>query len=190
MQVAQAMKVHSELAKLRDEKIARFVGLSAHGYFDKALSAPDIWTAAREGNLAAVKESLATGTSVNSREPLSGATPLNVSAVSGQTAVAALLIDRGADLSIANNDGNTAMHIASFFSYPDLVELFLKHGASIHVKNAKGETPLDLVSADWSPELAKVYTSIAKRLDMQIDLPRIRQARPKVAKLLREHATM
>jgi predicted aldo/keto reductase-like oxidoreductase len=38
MSVEQAMKIHAELVKLRDERIARFVGLSAHGYFDKALA--------------------------------------------------------------------------------------------------------------------------------------------------------
>ena len=38
MSVEQAMKIHAELVKLRDERITRFVGLSAHGYFDKALA--------------------------------------------------------------------------------------------------------------------------------------------------------
>jgi len=38
MTVEQAMKVHSELFKLRDENIVRFIGLSAHSYFDKALA--------------------------------------------------------------------------------------------------------------------------------------------------------
>ncbi len=37
MTVEQAMKIHAEQVKLRDEKITRFVGFSAHGYFDKAL---------------------------------------------------------------------------------------------------------------------------------------------------------
>jgi len=32
------MKIQAALAKLRDEKITRFLGLSAHGYFDKALA--------------------------------------------------------------------------------------------------------------------------------------------------------
>lgn len=35
MSVKQAMKIHGELVKLRDEGIARFIGLSAHHYFDK-----------------------------------------------------------------------------------------------------------------------------------------------------------
>ncbi len=38
MTVAQAMKVHGELVKLRDERIVRFIGFSAHSYFDKALA--------------------------------------------------------------------------------------------------------------------------------------------------------
>jgi predicted aldo/keto reductase-like oxidoreductase len=38
MSVEQAMKIHGELVKLRDEKITRFLGFSAHGYFDKALA--------------------------------------------------------------------------------------------------------------------------------------------------------
>ena len=38
MTVEQAMKIHGELIKLRDERIARFIGLSAHSYFDKALA--------------------------------------------------------------------------------------------------------------------------------------------------------
>ena len=38
MSVAQAMKVHTAMVKLGDEKVIRLVGLSAHGYFDKALA--------------------------------------------------------------------------------------------------------------------------------------------------------
>jgi predicted aldo/keto reductase-like oxidoreductase len=32
------MKIHAQLVKLRDEKVTRFLGLSAHSYFDKALT--------------------------------------------------------------------------------------------------------------------------------------------------------
>ncbi len=38
MSVEQAMKIHSELLKLRDEGVTKFIGLSAHSYFDKALA--------------------------------------------------------------------------------------------------------------------------------------------------------
>jgi len=36
MSVEEAMKIHAELVKLREERVTRFVGFSAHGYFDKA----------------------------------------------------------------------------------------------------------------------------------------------------------
>jgi len=38
MSVEQAMKIHAELVKLRDEKVMRFIGFSAHSFFDKALA--------------------------------------------------------------------------------------------------------------------------------------------------------
>jgi predicted aldo/keto reductase-like oxidoreductase len=38
MTVEQAMKIHGELVKLRDERVVRFIGFSAHSYFDKALA--------------------------------------------------------------------------------------------------------------------------------------------------------
>jgi predicted aldo/keto reductase-like oxidoreductase len=38
MSIKEAMKVHVELVKLRDEGVVRFIGFSAHSYFDKALA--------------------------------------------------------------------------------------------------------------------------------------------------------
>jgi len=38
MTVEQAMKIHDELVKLRNEHIVRFIGFSAHSYFDKVLA--------------------------------------------------------------------------------------------------------------------------------------------------------
>ena len=38
MSVKQAMKIHGELVKLRDEGVVRLIGFSAHSYFDKALA--------------------------------------------------------------------------------------------------------------------------------------------------------
>ena len=148
----------------------------------------DIWTAAREGNREAVMRSLEAGTTVNDREPQNGATALNTSALYGQAEIARLLIEKGADVSVANRDGNTALHLASFFAYPDLVGLLLNKGAVVRVKNSRGETPLDMVSADWSPELEGVYRHVGNLIDRELDLARIKQARPKVARLLRDRA--
>jgi ankyrin repeat protein len=149
-------------------------------------STADLWAAIIEGNVEAVTQSLAAGTPVNMREPQGGATPLHLCALFGQAKIAELLIEKGADISMTNNDGNTALHLASFFAHSDLVELLLKHGASVRAKNRRGETPADLIAAEWSPQLEAVYTSIANTIAMPIDLPRIRETRPQIAKVLRD----
>lgn len=154
----------------------------------KATSANDIWTAAGEGKRDEVTRVLAAGISVNAKQAGTGLTPLNTAALFGQTDMAKMLIEKGADVSIANNDGSTALHIAAFFAHVELVELLLEKGASSSVKNGRGETPLDVVSADWSPQLEGVYTAVGDLVGIELDLARIRQARPKVAKFLREHA--
>lgn len=38
MTVPRAFEIHAELLKLKEERITDFIGLSAHGYFDKALA--------------------------------------------------------------------------------------------------------------------------------------------------------
>ncbi len=38
MSVKRAMQIHKELVKLRDERIVRMIGFTAHSYFDKALA--------------------------------------------------------------------------------------------------------------------------------------------------------
>jgi len=154
----------------------------------KASSTKSIWSAAAEGDRNEVTRLLIAGMSVNAKQPGSGSTPLNTAAVFGQTEMAKLLIEKGADVSIANRDGNTALHIASFFAHAEFVKLLLEKGASVSAKSGRGETPLAVVSADWSPQLEGIYKSIGDLVGIELDLARIRETRPKVARLLREHA--
>lgn len=148
----------------------------------------DIWSAVAAGERERIARLLATGTSVNARQPGSEATPLNTAALFGQLDTAQLLLDKGADVSRANADGNTALHIAAFFAHADVVELLLGRDASATVKNRRGETPLDVVSADWNPQIEGFYKSIGDLVGMELDLDRIKRARPEIAKRLREHA--
>jgi outer membrane protein assembly factor BamB len=152
----------------------------------KASTAIDIWSAAAAGKRGELTRLLGAGTSVNAKQPGSGATPLNTAALYGQAEIAKLLIAKGADVSIANKDGNTALHLASFFARQELVELLLGNGASVRAKNGKGETPLDVVSADWSPQLEGIYQSVGRAVGIDLELDQIKLTRPKVAKLLRD----
>ena len=64
--------------------------------------------AALKGNTDAVRQHLAAGTDLNTKNPMSGGTPLIAAATFGQNETALLLIEGGADLEVKNNEGATA----------------------------------------------------------------------------------
>ena len=140
----------------------------------------ELRTAAKEGDVKAVKRLLAAGTKADARA-------LFVAALFGRAEVARLLLDKGADIKAAKGkDGSTALHVAAFFCHTDVVTLLLARGAEINAVNQRSETPLDTVSAPWSEGLAEFYAGIAKAIDLKLDLKKVEATRPKVAALLRK----
>ena len=102
----------------------------------------DLWSAARDGDVAAVNRALHRGVGVDARLEERDLTPLHVAALFGRIDVAEVLLDAGADISLTDVEGNTALHMAAFVADRDIVELLLNQGAS-----ARAET--DLVSRRW-----------------------------------------
>jgi hypothetical protein len=152
-----------------------------------AVPTVDIWTAAATGNIEAIKRNLSAAANVKTQGE-SGITPLFVAALFGRTEAAELLIERGADVKIANGeDRATALHAAAFFCHTDIVELLLAKGADINARNQKSETPLDAVAGPWNEGLGELYTGIARAIKMEVDLKRIEATRPTIAALLRKH---
>ncbi len=142
-------------------------------------------TAAKDGNVTAVKQILSSGVKVDAGDQ-HGVTALFVAALFGQTDAAGLLIDKGADIRAAKGGGgSTALHTASFLCYTETVKLLLSKGADINAMNDKSETPLDTVAAPWHEDLGKLYTGIGGALGLKLDLKRIEATRPKIAALLR-----
>ena len=153
-----------------------------------ASEAPDpanaLITAAKDGNVRAIRKALASGAKVDAKNPY-GVTALFVAAVFDQADAAKVLIDKGADLKAAKGeDGATALHAASFFCYSDVVKLLLAKGADINALNGRSETPLDTVAGPWSDELGTLYAAIGQAIGLKLDLKAIQAARPKIAALL------
>ena len=102
----------------------------------------DIWTAAKEGNIEAVKQHLDAGTDVNAKNEF-GLTPLHRAASRGHKEIVELLIANGADVNQTSDWGITPLDGAidpsrgskkkpytqpTLDRYPETAALLRKHG--------------------------------------------------------------
>lgn len=141
-----------------------------------------------QGNVGEVKRRLGRqARRINDRRPSTGSTPLSDAAFRGNLEIVKLLLDRGANVNATNRDGNTALISAAFMCRTEVVRLLLDKGASTSHKNSRGETVIEILSRPWNEELAGFYSGLLKLTSLKINLERLKQERPKIAKLLREH---
>lgn len=117
----------------------------------------DIWTAASQGNLKAVKHRLAAGVDIDATVtapgfPASGATPLHLAILADQRQVAEYLITNGANLGIKAQDehGGTPLHWAAALGRIEMTRRLLEARADINATDNNGFTPLD--ATNYAPE--------------------------------------
>lgn len=101
--------------------------------------------ASQSGDLKTVKVLVANGAEINA-QPLSKETALLTAVKFNFEDITLYLLDRGANPSLADSDGNTPLHFAVLYNYPVIVDMLLYYGADINVKNNKGYTPLMIAS--------------------------------------------
>lgn len=104
--------------------------------------------AIRLSNIEEVKSALASGADVNFKIQQSQdrwTTPLYEAIKSGNTETVDILIEHDANLYKIDSQGNTALHIATFYARIKLMELFLEKGISVHARDNRGNTPLHIV---------------------------------------------
>jgi ankyrin repeat protein len=147
------------------------------------MQAEDIWAAAKTGDIESVKDFLAKGVKVDSRDE-SGTTPLSMAALTGEVETVKYLIGKGADVNARNNENSTALHGAAFLGQVDVVKLLLENDADSTIRNVRGEAPLDSASAPWQ-QIEGFVRLIAGFLQIQIDMEAVKTGRPRVAAILR-----
>ncbi len=149
----------------------------------------DVFKAAGEGNLDALKQHIAAGTDLNQRTPDDQkSTLLITTAAFGQADAAKMLIEAKADLNLQNKNGDTALSVAAFLCHPEIVEALLKAGADKAIKNNTGTTALDGAQAPWNavkPFYDHLNTILYTPIGIPLDYNRIQQTRPKIAEMLR-----
>lgn len=149
----------------------------------------DIWAAAMSNDVAALKKHFAAGVDINSRNPLGQGTPLLAACVFGKTEAAKLLIKQGADMTLVSADGSGSapLTVAAFFGHAEIAKALIENGALINAKNKVGNTALNAVSHAWGPAVEGFYKAVGSNLQLELDLERIKAARPKVVELLKKH---
>ncbi len=78
------------------------------------------------------------------------ATPLHLASEGGHVKAACKLIECGADVTAQDNDGETALHLASHVAsgrgHVDVARILIEHGADVTTQNNSGWTPLHRTS--------------------------------------------
>ncbi len=95
------------------------------------------------------KESLKSNININSQ-------CLHYVGYNGNIEMANLLIEKGIDVNLQDNYGNTALHCACYNNHIEIVILLLNAGVNVNIKNNNGETALFNVCKHNNEELVKL----------------------------------
>ena len=115
----------------------------------------DIWTAAEQGDIKAVKQHLAAGTDVNAQSEFTESTPFYLAVFYGHMEIAEQLIANGADVNAKLNSGYTLLHAA--LKSPEIVEFLIEKGADVNARGFDGSTPLDTTANKEITELLRKH---------------------------------
>ena len=124
------------------------------------------------GDFNAVKQFLEEGIEVDLRNETreSRITPLHSAGIYNQVDIAKLLIAEGADVNAKTEEELTPLMFAAFGGSIELVELLIGEGADVNAMSASRETALD-----------------AAETEIESDTPEQKEAKIKIAELLRKH---
>jgi ankyrin repeat protein/spore coat protein CotH len=188
VETAVGIKFNRAQMKAGRPKVAEFLSKSGSqpGANLPKPSSGDLWSAAKAGDITALKDQLAKGADLNDLDPKIGLTPLAWASMSGQLETVRFIISKGGNVNAQNKDGSVALHGAAFLAQTEIVDLLLKNKANVNPKNAQGETPLDTVAQDWNAQIQGIVQFVGTILQLKIDAEQVKAGRPKVAELLRK----
>jgi hypothetical protein len=133
--------------------------------------------AASQGDELSVKDLLREGARVDSlyipplqegedvRVQPSGCMPLHAAAENGSTAVAQLLLQRGAPINACDRDGATALHRAAYWGQHEVIGLLLEHGADPSACDHDLMTPLHNAAIRGMSQVARGLMAAGSPVD-------------------------
>lgn len=121
--------------------------------------AKEIIKAVKTGNTARVRELLDADPALLRAQEADGTTLLHWAAWKGFPEVAAILLERGAEVRVQNNNthwGGTPLHTAAHGNQKAVAELLIAHGAEVSLRSQNGRTPLEETTIHKATAVAKL----------------------------------
>ena len=141
------------------------------------ISVPDLFTAARDLNVAAVERALKTAPAVDTRDAY-GQTPLMYAAGSNSSAAVTTLLAAGADVNASSEAGWTPlMYAARNTNDPTVVQTLLAAGADASVLNESGQGAHDIALAYNNSAADLIPTSVQPATEVRSGAARAAEIR-------------
>lgn len=141
--------------------------------------AKDIWTAAAEGDLAALEAHKVAGTDLDSLQMEAGVTPLLITMIVGAQEAAEWLTANGADVNAVMRDGGNALHGAAFVGNSPGAALLLELGVDADALNYEGNSVWDILALDWG-----TTEYVSSLLDLGLVQEEVEAGRAEIAAML------
>src|SRR6266446_1033369 len=119
----------------------------------------EIIKAARNGQVARLKDLLAGDPTLIDARDKDGSTPLHCATWKGQSKVVALLIEASADVNAHNNNdhwGTTPLHAAAHANQAAIAQLLIDNGADLNAQDNEGRTPMFHTTFHQAKAVAKL----------------------------------
>ena len=117
-------------------------------------------TACKNGQKGIVQAFIKKGGINYDKRDAMGCTPLYYACMKGARDIVKLLIDAGADVSLANNQSLTPLHSMARSGNKDIIKLLLDAGADINATDKEGRTPLLYTVHENKTEVSRYLLSL------------------------------
>lgn len=124
--------------------------------------------AADRGDTTCTVALLSTGSIDMDQVDPTGFTPLMCAAIKGQTSAIRILLNKGANVLIAQDDGATALYYSAELGHLDVTKMLMNAGSALEATCERGCTPLHIAPVKGNTEVARVLVEAGANLNCRM----------------------